>query len=64
MWFAGRLRIIYDDDRQETITESGIVIEQGHSRSLVNQANKPITFLSVITPYPKHSRILKLKGPH
>ncbi|WP_067214541.1 hypothetical protein [Marinomonas gallaica] len=56
------LSIIYDDDRQETITESGIVIEQGRSRSLVNQANKPITFLSVTTPYPKHSRILKLKG--
>lgn len=42
------------------ISESGLVVTQGSSRSLVNTANKPITYLSVMSPYPKHSRVLKL----
>lgn len=55
------LNVIFESGHQEQIAESGVVIKQGCSRRLVNQAQKPITYLSVTAPYPKRSRILKLK---
>ena len=56
------LCVAFEDQDLLAIGESGLVISPGQCRSLVNSANKPITYLSIITPYPKHSRILKLKS--
>lgn len=56
------LCVAFEESDLQAIDESGLVVPQGHSRSLVNTANKPITYLSVMSPYPKHSRILKLKA--
>lgn len=56
------LCVAFEDKDLLPIGESGFVISPGLSRSLVNTADKPITYLSIISPYPKHSRILKLKS--
>ena len=56
--------VFEEEETLHPINESGLVIAQSQSRSLINTASKPITYLSVISPYPKHSRILKLKPTH
>lgn len=58
------LCVAFEESDLQPIDESGLVVTQGRSRSLVNTANKPTTYLSVVSPYPKHSRILKLKANH
>ncbi|SBS26108.1 hypothetical protein MAQ5080_00430 [Marinomonas aquimarina] len=55
------LYVTYDHEHMEPVAQSGLVIPQNQSHSLLNVANKPITYLSITSPYPHLSRILKLK---
>lgn len=56
------LMIDYTDSTSstETIAPSGVLIPAGKSRSLMNNSDKAITFISIATPFPKKSRVLKL----
>ena len=56
----GALSITYDQKTAYAIDKSGIVIEKSCSRSLINRSSKPITYLSIISPYPSRSRVLKI----
>ncbi|MFD1384850.1 hypothetical protein ACFQ45_15890 [Rhodanobacter aciditrophus] len=54
------LLIEYTGSEPVGITPSGLLIPAGKTRSLINNSDKPITFLSVAAPFPKQSRVLKL----
>ena len=54
------LHIQFPRQSSQSVHDAGILIESGTTRRLINRSEKPITFLTIATPYPKQSRIIKL----
>lgn len=58
--YDSALSITFDQKNAQVIPKSGIVVTKGTSRSLFNRSSKPITYLSITTPYPSKSRVIKV----
>lgn len=54
------LQVHFDAQSHETVTKDGLIVSANRSHSLCNHSDRPLTLLSIIAPYPRPERILKL----
>lgn len=57
--YDGTLSITFDQKTAQAVSQKGTVVPKQCSRSLLNHSSKPITFLSITTPYPHKDRVIK-----